>query len=117
MGDPCKNWLPARIGGWPGTATGGQIHVVHISHTHPPKELIQALRKYLLVKKIAANIAVHLIHDDDVDPEEVRVGGEVPEEDADGAVEQRGVLACHGLEADLVPNGTTTPLSLRADAR
>ena len=49
-GDPCKNWLPARIGGWPGTATGGQIHVVHISHTHPPKELIQALRKYLLGK-------------------------------------------------------------------
>ena len=48
--DPCKNWLPARIGGWPGTATGGQIHVVHISHTHPPKELIQALRKYLLGK-------------------------------------------------------------------
>ena len=25
-------------------------HVVHISHTHPPKELIQALRKYLLGK-------------------------------------------------------------------
>ena len=50
LGDPCKNWLPARIGGWPGTATGGQIHVVHISHTHPPKELIQALRKYLLGK-------------------------------------------------------------------
>ena len=50
-GDPCKNCLPARIGGWPGTATGGQIHVVHISHTHPPKELIQALRKYLLGKK------------------------------------------------------------------
>ena len=49
--DPCKNWLPARIGGWPGTATGGQIHVVHISHTHPPKEIIQALRKYLLGKK------------------------------------------------------------------
>ena len=51
LGDPCKNWLPARIGGWPGTATGGQIHVVHISNTHPPKELIQALRKYLLGKK------------------------------------------------------------------
>ena len=50
--DPCKNWLPARIGGWPGTATGGQIHVVHISHTHPPKEIIQALRKYLLGKKV-----------------------------------------------------------------
>ena len=50
LGDPCKNWLPARIGGLPGTATGGQIHVVHISHTHPPKELIQALRKYLLGK-------------------------------------------------------------------
>ena len=49
--DPCKNWLPARIGGWPGTATGGQIHVVHISHTHPPKEIIQALRQYLLGKK------------------------------------------------------------------
>ena len=30
---------------------GGQIHVVHISHTHPPKEIIQALRKYLLGKK------------------------------------------------------------------
>ena len=51
LGDPCKNCLPARIGGWPGTATGGQIHVVHISHTHPPKEIIQALRKYLLGKK------------------------------------------------------------------
>ena len=54
LGDPCKNWLPARIGGWPGTATGGQIHVVHISHTHPPKEIIQALRKYLLFKKIGS---------------------------------------------------------------
>ena len=51
LGDPCKNWVRARIGGWPGTATGGQIHVVHISHTHPPKEIIQALRKYLLGKK------------------------------------------------------------------
>ena len=49
-GDLCKNRLPARIRGWAGTATGGQIHVVHISHTHPPKELIQALRKYLLGK-------------------------------------------------------------------
>ena len=55
LGDPCKNWLPARIGGWPGTATGGQIHVVHISHTHPPKELIQALRKYLLGKNQKTN--------------------------------------------------------------
>ena len=52
VGDPCKNCLPARIGGWPGTATGGQIHVVHISHTHPPKEIIQALRKYLLGKNL-----------------------------------------------------------------
>ena len=51
MGDPCKNRVRAGIGGWPGTATGGQIHVVHISHTHPPKEIIQALRKYLLGKK------------------------------------------------------------------
>ena len=51
-GDPCKNRVRAGIGGWPGTATGGQIHVVHISHTHPPKEIIQALRKYLLGKKI-----------------------------------------------------------------
>ena len=42
-GDPCKNRVRAGIGGWPGTATGGQIHVVHISHTHPPKEIIQAL--------------------------------------------------------------------------
>ena len=50
-GDPCKNWLPARIGGWPGTATGGQIHVVHISHTHAPKEIIQAPRRYLLGKR------------------------------------------------------------------
>ena len=50
-GDPCKNRVRAGIGGWPGTATGGQIHVVHISHTHPPKEIIQALRKYLLGKK------------------------------------------------------------------
>ena len=49
-GDPCKNMVRAGIGGWPGTATGGQIHVVHISHTHPPKEIIQALRKYLLGK-------------------------------------------------------------------
>ena len=49
--DFCKNRVRAGIGGWPGTATGGQIHVVHISHTHPPKELIQALRKYLLGKK------------------------------------------------------------------
>ena len=48
--DPCKNWLPARIGGWPGTATGGQIQVVHISQTYPPKEIIQALRKCLLGK-------------------------------------------------------------------
>ena len=48
--DPCKNRVRAGIGGWPGTATGGQIHVVHISHTHPPKEIIQALRKYLLGK-------------------------------------------------------------------
>ena len=50
LGDPCKNRVRAGIGGWPGTATGGQIHVVHISHTHPPKEIIQALRKYLLGK-------------------------------------------------------------------
>ena len=50
MGDPRKNRLPARIRGWAGTATGGHIHVVHISHTHPPKEIIQALRKYLLGK-------------------------------------------------------------------
>ena len=50
--DPCKNRVRAGIGGWPGTATGGQIHVVHISHTHPPKEIIQALRKYLLGKKL-----------------------------------------------------------------
>ena len=49
--DFCKNRVRAGIGGWPGTATGGQIHVVHISHTHPPKEIIQALRKYLLGKK------------------------------------------------------------------
>ena len=49
-GHPRKNRLPARIRGWAGTATGGHIHVVHISHTHPPKELIQALRKYLLGK-------------------------------------------------------------------
>ena len=48
--DFCKNRVRAGIGGWPGTATGGQIHVVHISHTHPPKEIIQALRKYLLGK-------------------------------------------------------------------
>ena len=51
VGDFCKNRVRAGIGGWPGTATGGQIHVVHISHTHPPKEIIQALRKYLLGKK------------------------------------------------------------------
>ena len=50
-GDLCKNRLPAGIRGWAGTATGGHIHVVHISHTHPPKELIQALRKYLLGKR------------------------------------------------------------------
>ena len=50
-GGPCKNRVRAGIGGSPGTATGGQIHVVHISHTHPPKEIIQALRKYLLGKK------------------------------------------------------------------
>ena len=55
LGDPCKNCLPARIGGWPGSATGGQIHVVPISHTHPPKELIEALRKYLLGKTTAKN--------------------------------------------------------------
>ena len=48
--DLCKNRLPARIRGCAGTATGGHIHVVHISHTHPPKELIQTLRKYLLGK-------------------------------------------------------------------
>ena len=48
--DFCKNRLPAGIRGWAGTATGGHIHVVHISHTHPPKEIIQALRKYLLGK-------------------------------------------------------------------
>ena len=52
VGDPCKNWLPARIGGWPGTATGGQIYVVHISHTHPLKELIQTQRIYLLGKNL-----------------------------------------------------------------
>ena len=50
VGGPCKNRVRAGIGGSPGTATGGQIHVVHISHTHPPKEIIQALRKYLLGK-------------------------------------------------------------------
>jgi len=50
LGDPCKTRVRAGIGGSPGTATGGQIHVVHISHTHPPKEIIQALRKYLLGK-------------------------------------------------------------------
>ena len=44
VGGPCKNRVRAGIGGSPGTATGGQIHVVHISHTHPPKEIIQALR-------------------------------------------------------------------------
>ena len=46
-----KNRLPARIRGWAGTATGGHIHVVPISHTHPPKGLIQTLRIYLLGKK------------------------------------------------------------------
>ena len=51
LGDFCKTRVRAGIGGSPGTATGGQIHVVHISHTHPPKEIIQALRKYLLGKK------------------------------------------------------------------
>ena len=30
---------------------GRQIHVVHISHTHPPKELIPTQRIYLLGKK------------------------------------------------------------------
>ena len=45
-----KNRLPARIRGWAGTATGRHIHVVHISHTHPPKELIQTQRIYLLGK-------------------------------------------------------------------
>ena len=50
MGGPRKNRLPAGIRGWAGTATGGHIRVVHISHTHPPKEIIQALRKYLLGK-------------------------------------------------------------------
>ena len=59
--DPCKNRVRAGIGGWPGTATGGQIHVVHISHTHPPKELIQALRKYLLGKKVTAAALRNLI--------------------------------------------------------
>ena len=53
VGGPCKNRVRAGIGGSPGTATGGQIHVVHISHTHPPKEIIQALRKYLLGKNYA----------------------------------------------------------------
>ena len=56
LGDPCKNRVRAGIGGWPGTATGGQIHVVHISHTHPLKELIQALRKYLLRKKLESDL-------------------------------------------------------------
>ena len=51
VGGPCKNRVRAGIGGSPGTATGGQIHVVHISHTHPPKELIQTQRNYLLGKK------------------------------------------------------------------
>ena len=55
LGDLCKNRLPAGIRGWAGTATGGHIHVAHISHTHPPKELIQALRKYLLGKNIQSN--------------------------------------------------------------
>ena len=58
-GDPCKNRVRAGIGGWPGTATGGQIHVVHISHTHPPKEIIQALRKYLLGKTQFINYATY----------------------------------------------------------
>ena len=49
-----KNRLPARIRGWAGTATGRHIHVVHISHTHPPKELIQTQRIYLLGKKCYA---------------------------------------------------------------
>ena len=47
-----KNRLPARIRGWAGTATGRHIHVVHISHTHPPKELIQTQRICLLGKKV-----------------------------------------------------------------
>ena len=57
-GDPRKNRLPARIRSWAGTATGGQIHVVHISHTHPPKELMQTLRKYLLGKKVTTVYAL-----------------------------------------------------------
>ena len=57
--DFCKNRVRAGIGGWPGTATGGQIHVVHISHTHPPKEIIQALRKYLLGKEKHARVDLH----------------------------------------------------------
>ena len=60
--DPCKNRVRAGIGGWPGTATGGQIHVVHISHTHPPKEIIQALRKYLLGKKYHFQNLIKLIN-------------------------------------------------------
>ena len=60
LGDPCKNRVRAGIGGWPGTATGGQIHVVHISHTHPTKEIIQALRKYLLGKKSTHPITLAL---------------------------------------------------------
>ena len=63
-GGPCKNRVRAGIGGSPGTATGGQIHVVHISHTHPPKEIIQALRKYLLGKNVVliqqAAVLAHL---------------------------------------------------------
>ena len=50
--DFCKNRVRAGIGGWPGTATGGQIHVVHISHTHPPKELIQTQRSIFWEKTI-----------------------------------------------------------------
>ena len=62
MGDPRKNRLPAGIRGWVGTATGGHIHVVHISHTYPPKELIQALRKYLFGKTTKRGFGVKSYH-------------------------------------------------------
>ena len=38
--------------------TGRHIHIVHISHTHPPKELIQTLRKYLLGKKCLLDFGI-----------------------------------------------------------
>ena len=71
-----KNRLPARIRGWAGTATGRHIHVVHISHTHPPKELIQTQRIIFWEKKNLGRYLFRAVREDELCRRELHIVGE-----------------------------------------